>query len=131
MPVFGTRSKKNLSECHKDLQALFNEVIQYVDCAVICGHRGEEAQNEAYDKGFSKVRFPKSKHNRMPSYAADVVPWPLDWEDEKRFIAFGNFVLETAYRLLQDGKITSRIAWGGTWKWKDYPHYEIHEPSGL
>lgn len=126
MAAFGKRSKRNLSQCHEDLQALFNEVIQYVDCSVICGHRGKEAQNEAYYKGFSKVKYPNSKHNKIPSLAADVVPYPIDWNNEKRFIDFGNFVLNIAQSLWKQGKISNKIEWGGTWTWKDYPHFQIH-----
>jgi peptidoglycan L-alanyl-D-glutamate endopeptidase CwlK len=129
MAKFGKRSKKNLSQCHPDIQTLFNEVIQFVDCSVICGHRGQREQNEAFNKGFSKVRFPNSNHNKIPSLAADVVPYPISWDNEQRFIDFGNFVLETSYRLWKEGKICHRIVWGGTWKWKDYPHFEIHQPK--
>lgn len=125
MPVFGKRSRTNLAQCHDDLQVLFNEVIQYVDCAVICGHRGRIAQNEAFNKGFSKVRYPNSKHNSLPAMAADVVPWPIDWDNIQRFVDFGEFVLKIADRLYKEGKITNRIIWGGQWNWKDYPHYEI------
>ena len=44
MPKFGNRSKQRLETCHEDLQEIFNEVIKYFDCSVLCGHRGEEDQ---------------------------------------------------------------------------------------
>ena len=126
MPKFGKRSRTNLSQCHPDLQTLFNDVIQFVDCSVICGHRGEKEQNEAEEKGFSKLRFPKSKHNKLPSLAADVVPYPIDWKDIKRFNDFGLFVLNRSLYLWKEGKISNHIEWGGTWKFTDYPHFQIH-----
>lgn len=126
MATFGKRSRNNLAQCHQDLQVLFNEVIQYTDCAVICGHRGEKAQNEAYDNGFSQLKFPQSKHNSKPSMAADVVPWPIDWGNIKRFIDFGNFVLHIAMSLYKDGKISHKVVWGGCWaSFPDYPHFEL------
>lgn len=126
MAKFSKRSKDNLAQCHPDLQTLFNEVIQIVDCAVICGHRGEKAQNEAYDKGFSKLKYPKSKHNAIPSMAADVVPYPIDWQDKDRFIKFGNFVMNIADHLYKDGKISHKVEWGGTWvSFPDLPHYQL------
>ena len=125
MSYFSKRSLTNLKQCHPDLQVLFNEVIQIVDCAVICGHRNQKDQNSAFNKGFSKVRFPNSKHNTIPSMAADVVPWPIDWQDIERFKDFGKFVTDTADRLFKEGKIANHIEWGGTWNWKDYPHYQI------
>lgn len=35
-------------------------------------HRGEESQNEAFDQGLSKLRFPNSKHNLLPAEAIDI-----------------------------------------------------------
>lgn len=129
MPKFSKRSLRNLNQCHPDLITLFKDVIQFVDCSIICGHRGEKEQNEAYDKGFSKLRWPKSKHNQMPSMAVDAVPYPIEWENKKRFINFGEFVLNRALYLWKDGKICHRIVWGGTWQFTDYPHFELFEPK--
>lgn len=126
MATFSKRSKINLSQCHEDLQVLFTEVIKEYDCAVICGHRGEEEQNNAFAKGFSKLKYPKSNHNKIPSLAADVVPYPIDWANKKRFKELGDKVKQIAGRLLEEGKITHRIDWGGDWKkFVDLPHYEI------
>ena len=60
MPKFGSRSRKNLSTCHEDLQDLFNEVIKHVDCSVIEGHRSKERQNKLYEEGKTKVKYPKA-----------------------------------------------------------------------
>lgn len=126
MPVFSKISKTNLSQCNIDLQILFNDVIQYVDCSIICGHRGKKEQDEAFNKGFSKVKYPFSKHNKIPSQAVDVVPYPIDWENKERFIEFGKFVLNRAEKLLEEGKITHHIEWGGNWAtFVDLPHYQI------
>ena len=126
MAAFSKRSLKNLSTCHIDLQTLFNEVIQYVDCTVTCGHRDEMEQNLAFERGFSKLEYPKSKHNSLPAMAVDVIPYPVDWGNKKRFIDFGNFVLEKAYSLYKDGLITHRVEWGGLWSsFPDLPHYQL------
>ena len=126
MPSFSKRSKTNLSQAHPDLQTLFNEVIKERDCSVICGERGEKAQNKAYAEGNSKKRYPDSKHNKKPSLAVDVVPWPLDWNDIKGFKEFGEYVMRVYERMWGEGKIKSVISWGGHWRtFKDYPHYEI------
>lgn len=120
------RSTINLSQTHTDLQILFHEVIKERDIAVICGHRGEKEQNEAYEKNFSKLKFPLSKHNKLPSLAVDVVPYPIDWTNIDRFEELGEFVLMKAKELKEAGKIKSNITWGGNWKkFTDYPHYEI------
>ena len=74
MPRFGTRSKSRLHTCDERLQKLFKEVVKGFDCTVIEGHRGKTKQNAAYDKGNSKLKYPKGKHNRIPSIAVDVAP---------------------------------------------------------
>ena len=75
MPYFSETSKKRLRTCHPDLQRLFNEVIKTYDCSIIWGHRDKKAQDKAFEDGYSKVRYPNSKHNREPSEAVDAVPY--------------------------------------------------------
>ncbi len=134
MPKFSNRSKANLVQAHGDLQRIFNEVIKYFDCSVICGHRSMAEQDDAFQKGFSKVEYPKSKHNKLPSLAVDVVPYPIDWNDTKRMIYFAGIVHGIAYKLKQENKITHSLRWGGDWDsdtelkdntFQDYPHFEL------
>ena len=128
MAKFGKKSKMVLSTCEKDLQKVFNEVIKHVDCSVIEGHRSEKRQNELFEKGFTKVKYPNGRHNSYPSRAVDVVPYPIDWDDRERFHLFAGFVLATARSM----GITLR--WGGDWnmnfqvddnKFDDFPHFEL------
>lgn len=130
MPGFSDRSKRNLSECDERLQKVFSEAIKYFDCVVICGHRSKAEQNEAFRSGKSKLRFPQSKHNRMPSLAADVMPYPIDWNDRERMTLFAGRVLGIAQMM----GVTLR--WGGDWdrdtevrdnRFDDLVHFEIVE----
>ena len=128
MPYFGRRSKKHLATCDKRLQDVFNEVIKHVDCSVICGHRNKQEQNEAFEKKRTKVKYPNGRHNAKPSMAADVVPYPIDWDDRERFHLFAGFVLGIAQSM------EINIRWGGDWNknfevddnnFDDLPHFEI------
>ena len=130
MAKFGSKSKERLSTCDKRLQTIFNEVIKYVDCSVIEGHRSCHRQNKLYEEGKTKVRFPKGRHNADPSMAADVVPYPIDWSDRERFHLFAGFVLGIA------NSMGILLRWGGDWnmnfevednKFDDFPHFEIRE----
>lgn len=122
MYKFSSKSKKNLESCHQDLQRVFNEVIKITDCSVICGHRSEEEQNEAFENGRSHLKWPKSNHNNIPSRAVDVAPYPIDWNDINRFFYLSGVVFTIANQL------NIQIAWGGHWKsLKDYPHFELKE----
>ncbi len=117
---FSQRSLHNLSSCKAELQQLMNEVIKQTDCSVICGYRGREAQEKAYNEGHSKARFGQSKHNDYPSSAVDVVPYPLDWSDVGAFQRLGEIIKETA------NKLGISVAWGGDFtSFKDYPHWEL------
>lgn len=128
MPKFSKKSQKNLSECHTSLQRLFNKVIKHYDCTITDGHRGKKEQDMAYHKGWSKLKYPKSKHNKIPSLAADVVPYPIDYKNKIKLYHFGGYVKATADQL------GIKIRWGGDWDsdkdlhdqdFMDLPHYEL------
>lgn len=128
MPSFSARSRANLETCHEDLQRLFGEVIKHYDCTILCGHRGEEEQNEAFRQGRSQLQFPQSKHNSLPSIAVDVAPYPIDWDNRSRFYHFGGLVLGISIGM------GIPIRWGGDWdmdtdlndqSFFDLPHFEL------
>ena len=128
MPSFGKSSKKRLATCHEDLQKVFNEVIKYVDCSVLEGHRSEERQNKLFEEGKTKVKYPKGRHNSSPSLAVDVTPYPVDWDDRERQTLFAGFVLGIARSM------DIRLRWGGDWdmdfevmdnRFDDFPHFEL------
>ena len=128
MARFGNRSQQNLATCDQRLQDVFNEVIKHWDCSVIDGHRDEETQNRYYDEDRSKVWWPNSKHNSYPSRAADVVPYPIDWDDWERFYAFSGFVLGVASQMGINMK--SGLDWDmdrdfNEHTFKDSPHFEL------
>ncbi len=128
---FGKRSRKNLETCDQRLQNILNEVIKYVDCTVIEGHRSETRQNELFDQGKTKVKYPNGRHNKYPSLAVDVVPYPIDWKDRERMTLFAGFVKGIA-----KGMYNIDLRWGGDWdsdfevqdnRFDDFPHFEIKE----
>ena len=120
MPRFSKTSLARLATCHVDLQWVAHEAIREVDFVVLCGHRGEAEQREAFRTGHSKVDWPKSRHNATPSEAMDLAPYPLDWGDRAAFCALAVVVLRVA------DKLGVPIVWGGSWQaFKDLPHYEL------
>lgn len=128
MPQFGKISKEKLETCHPALQQVFNEVIKSYDCTVLCGFRDREAQNEAFRTGVSKLQWPYGEHNKSPSMAVDVVPYPIDWKNTKRFYHFAGFVLGVAQSM------GIKLRWGGDWNsnniledqtFFDLPHFEV------
>ena len=130
MPQFSETSRARLLTCHADLQAVFNRVVQFRDCIIICGGRSQADQDEALRTGKSKLPWPKSAHNARPSRAVDAAPYPLDWNDLDRFRVFAGFVLGVA------ATMNVPLRWGGDWDgdgtnrdqtFHDLPHFELRD----
>ena len=128
MPYFGKSSKKRLSTCDSKLQKVINEVIQHVDCSVLEGHRSKDRQNKLYEEEKTKVKYPNGRHNRQPSSAVDVTPYPVDWKDRERQTLFAGFVIGVA------SQMGIKLRWGGDWdqdfqvvdnRFDDFPHFEL------
>lgn len=133
MAKFGSKSLLRLATCHPDLQRLFKRVVQTYDCTVLEGHRNKPRQDKMLELGRSKLRWPRSKHNSLPSEAVDVMPWfmtkpHVDWEDREAIAKFAGYVLATAEEM------GIKIRWGGDWdndnrvgdeRFSDMPHFEI------
>lgn len=128
MAKFGRSSRARLDTCHPDLQRLFEEVVKTWDCSVLQGTRDEETQNRLFDEGKSKLRWPESKHNSLPSNAVDVAPYPIDWNDTGRFYMFVGYTK----RVAEEMGIKIRV--GADWDsdgntddqtFNDLPHFEL------
>lgn len=119
MYAYSERSKKRLAECHPDLQRIFNELIKIMDVSILCGYRGEEEQNEAFEQGNSQLKYPDSKHNKIPSLAVDASPYPIDWNDTEGFNKMCDAIQEIA------DKLDIKIRLGRDFSFKDYPHVEL------
>lgn len=136
MPKFSQSSFSKLSTCHPDLQALMYDVIKYFDCTVLEGYRNESDQEKAFAAGNTKLHWPHGKHNRLPSMAIDVAPYPIDWNNSKRMYWFAGYVMGTAQKLKDEGKMTHSVRFGGDWdsdkditdqKFNDLVHFELVE----
>lgn len=122
MPSFSTSSKEKLNTCNRDLKRLFNEVIKYHDCTILEGRRSPERQKQLFNEGKTKTLV--SNHLPLPSDAADVMPYPIDWEDVARQHGFATEVYNIAM------KMGIRVRWGGNFKnFYDAPHWEIIKGS--
>ena len=128
MPHFGRKSKERLNTSDSNLQKVFNEVIKHVDCSVLEGHREKDRQNKLYEEGKTKVKYPNGRHNRQPSSAVDVTPYPIDWKDRERQTLFAGFVIGVA------SQMGINLRWGGDWdqdfqvvdnRFDDFPHFEL------
>jgi peptidoglycan L-alanyl-D-glutamate endopeptidase CwlK len=121
MSKFSRRSWENLKDVDPRLVALATRVLERIDITVLCGYRDKEQQNIVYGKGTSQLKYPKSKHNKKPSQAIDLCPYPVDWDNIAEFDRMCDIVLEEAEKLGINVKL------GREFSFKDYPHVELVE----
>ena len=129
MATFGVRSRRALGQVRDELVVLAEEALAVgMDFTVLEGYRSEEAQEDLFHRGLSKLRGGQSKHNRDPAEAIDVAPWPIDWRDTQRFYHLAGIIRAKAHEL------GLAIRWGGDWdcdfdlrdqSFMDLGHYEL------
>ncbi len=130
MPKFGKVSQERLATCDHRLQKLMERVVEKLDIMIVCGHRGRAEQDEAVRNGASKLNFPNSKHNSLPSKAVDIAFWDgskIVW-DAKQAAYVAGYIQAIA----DDMGIAIRL--GADWdrdrnitdeKFIDLPHVEL------
>ncbi len=135
MPNFGKLSLERLATCDERIQKVMNEAIKHYDFTVLYGYRTPEEQFELFKKGRTltngvwKVtgktvtqldgKTKMSNHNSNPSKAIDIAPYPIDWNNIQRFLDMAKVIKEAAKT------VGVEITYGGDWKMKDYPHFEV------
>ena len=130
MPGFSPKSLKRLETCHPKLRALMKRVVETIDISIIEGYRGEAMQNKYLELEVSNLPYPESAHNKIPSRAVDIVPYPTGYESAHMMAFVAGFVMATAKEM------DIEICWGGDWdgnytlddeKFRDYWHFELKD----
>lgn len=110
---FSQLSLNRLATCALEWQTILNRAIQIMDFTVVCGHRGPEAQAEAFRLGKSRALPGQSKHNQFPSMAVDIAPYfpgeGIRWTDKEAFCLLAGIVKGLAHIY------GVKIRWGGDW----------------
>lgn len=113
------RSEKNLVGVHDDLVKVVRRAAELteVDFIVTEGLRTKERQKELFDKGASKTM--NSRH--LTGHAVDLAAvvghevrwdWPLYHKLAKAMKAAA-------------AELGVSMVWGGDWRFKDGPHFEL------
>ena len=128
------RSLDNLDGVHPDLVKVVKRAIQTTkqDFLVTEGLRTTQRQQDLYAQGrtkpgsiVTKADGVKNKSNHQAKsdgygHAVDLVPYPVDWNSERKFRDIANAMLLAA------SELRVKIQWGGNWKnFNDLPHYEL------
>ncbi|MDL2290390.1 M15 family metallopeptidase [Paludibacteraceae bacterium OttesenSCG-928-F17] len=132
----GSRSIKSLQGVHPEMVRLMTEAIKHspVDFTITEGVRTMERQQELYSQGRTKpgnivtnVDGVNKKSNHQVKAdglggAVDLYPYisgHVQVNDVENLIKIGNHIKATAF------KMGIKVSWGGDWKMKDYPHFEL------
>lgn len=132
MRIFSNKSKLILKDVHPFLVTIVSLALIKgpQDFSVLEGNRSKEKQEAAFKAGNTKVHFPNSAHNQLPSLAVDLLPYPFkSWNDTASF-------KQISLQMFAAAKIIGlEIRWGGDFNrdgdktktdaW-DLPHYELH-----
>lgn len=136
MYSFSQRSKNNLLFIHPDLVKVMNEAIKNspVDFIITDGVRSTEEQRKLYNQGrttpgkiVTNADGVNNKSNHQVKsdgygYAVDLYPFyngSAQLNDAKSLKVIADHIKSVAKEL----GVT--IQWGGDWKFKDYPHFEL------
>lgn len=140
---FGKSSIEKLSTAHADLQLIMKTALSrsQVDFGISEGHRSLERQKKLFDEGKSRIDgiSKKGKHNHSPSLAVDVYAYVTDNKsmayDRSHLSYLGGVITAVGEQLLEEGKVSHKIRWGGNWdsdgyliydhSFKDLPHFEL------
>lgn len=110
---WGRRSLIVYNELDPRLQAWCDRMLAEVcDISLIAGHRNKTDQNYMYDHGLSHLRWPNGKHNRIPSQAVDMQPYPRPVATPKLWAALG-YMAGRGEDIAEGMGLTLR--WGGDW----------------
>jgi peptidoglycan L-alanyl-D-glutamate endopeptidase CwlK len=145
MSGYGSHSETLISQAHPDIQKVFRFVITRYDHSVTDAYRTKAKQNEYFDKGLSKIKYP-TVHNTKPSNAIDGYPY-IDGKiifgvtnsEQKQCIHFAAYVMGVAEYMYSIGEITHRFRNGADWDgdknindqtFMDICHFEIVPNDG-
>jgi hypothetical protein len=136
--ALGKKSAKKLEQATPEMGDVVRLALRWgiIDFSVVETHRNRGRQNRLYILKKSRVKWPKGKHNRLPSEAIDLVPYVngAGSYDRSHCLVLAGVILAAAAVL---GVV---IRWGGNWDmdgepvtdqdFQDLVHYEKHNTGG-
>ena len=128
------RSLKSLEGVNPKLVAVVKLAIEITsqDFVVIEGLRTQARQDELWAQGRTKpgpvVTWTKDASSHGTGHAVDICPYPVDWNDLKKFNAIADAMFAAA------DELGVPLRWGADWdrdgilreRWEsDSPHFEL------
>lgn len=109
---------------HPEIQRFFRyfkEIHPDLHCSWV--YRDQQSQDEAFDGGYSKLKFPQSKHNLAPSQAVDI----FQINENGKAVFDGVFCA----KINKEAQVSGfKLRWGGEFRsLGDYGHFELLQES--
>jgi len=113
MATWSKRSQRVYDTLDPRLQVLVTRIRDEVtDVSLISGYRDFMEQNSLFEAGVSTLRWPESKHNKRPSKAVDLQPYPYPEYEPKLWGSLGYIAGRAHAIAAEEGFL---IRWGGDW----------------
>lgn len=141
MLKFSARSIKNLSAIHPNLVAVLKAAIidSPVDFTIVTGVRTAAEQKALFAIGRRKIKgesivtykdgiHKKSNHQVKDDgfgYAVDIYPFFEGKVQVSGVEVSPNLIIIAAHIKKVSQKLGYKVVWGGDWKMKDLPHFEL------
>lgn len=116
---FGKTSIKNRETLSLNLRRVADRALSYgvMDFSIVCGHRSKAEQNRLFKLRKSKVLWPDSKHNHLPSLAIDCVPYVAKKSSWNKL----HCCVLTGLILAAGREEGVNLRWGGNWDMDSEP----------
>lgn len=134
MPQFSAASLSRLEQLDPRLQMVCKEAIKHFDFVIVEGFRNQADQHKAFIEKRSKLDWPNGKHNKFPSIAMDLAPYPINWDlkdpvNHRRWHYFIGYIIGVACGLgvyLRSGHDWDCDGDLDEHDFQDSPHFELY-----
>lgn len=114
---YGRRSIERLNTIHPILRQILINVLNFgiMDISILYGARGKEDQNNLFEKGLSKLKWPESKHNIKDHWdkasAVDAAPFI----NGKASYNYNHCCYLAGLVMGEAKRMGVHVRWGGDW----------------
>ena len=132
MRTWSLHSQKVYDRLDPRLQKLVTRLRDEVaDITLVSGYRDRDEQEALFAANATEKHWPDSKHNKLPSIAVDVQPYPYPTDPNHLWSGLG-YIAGRAFGIAAEEGFS--IRWGGDWdgdgdvtnqKFDDLFHLEI------
>ncbi len=114
---YGRSSIKRLDTIHPLLRQIFINVLNFgiMDISILYGVRSREDQNKLFEKGLSKLKWPKSKHNILETGAKSLAVDAAPFINGKASYNYNHCCYLAGLVMGEAKRIGVHARWGGDW----------------